>query len=171
MANGTFASLPAAIQNAEQQNFLARWAEEGLDSELGYRAICQEMIVNAGIGETITRTRKGRKAPPTASLSPSSINSNIDNGFSANFAGYSIEQYTLTMYPWGDTEDVNLLQTAVMVLDDLEAKLRNNGVQAAQLLERQARLNLFGAYEGGNTYVRTDMSGDTNTNTLTHFNC
>lgn len=162
---GTFSSLPTAIQAAEQQNFLARWAEEGLDSELAYRAVCQEMIVNAGIGETITRTRKGRKAPPTASLNPATINSNIDNGFSANYGGYAIEQYTLTIYPEGDTADVNILQSTVLILDQLEAELRNNGVQAAQRLERLARLNLYGAYVSGNTYVRSDISGDTNTDT------
>ena len=166
MAVGSYQNLPAALIPAIQQNFLARWAEEGLDSELAYDAICEKSIINAGIGETLTQTRKGRKDPTGAltPLSASSINSNIDNGFSANYGGYSLEQWTFTIYPYGDTEDINLMQSSTMVLDDFEAKARNNGVEARQVMERLARVNLFNAYLSGNTYVRTDNGTNSGTN-------
>ncbi len=43
------------------------------------------------------------------------------------------------------------------------ANSRNNGVQAAQSLERIARAKLFGAYLGGNTRVRTDLGASSTT--------
>lgn len=166
MAVGSYQNLPTVLVPAIQQNFLARWAEEGLDSELAYDTICEKGVVNAGIGETLTQTRKGRKDPTAAltPLNPASINANIDNGFSANYGGYSLEQWTFTISPYGDTEDINLMQSSTMVLDDFEAKARNNGVEARQVMERLARLNLFNAYLSGNTYVRTDNGTNSDTN-------
>lgn len=158
MAVGSYQNLPAALVPAIQQNFLAPWVEEGLDTEFAYRAICEDGIINAGIGETLTQSRKGRKDPSAAltPLTPANINANIDNGFSANYGGYALEQWTFTVQPFGDSEDINLMQSSTMILDDFESKARNNGVQAATVIERLSRNALFQSYLGGNTYVRSD---------------
>ena len=147
-------NFPAALQPILQEGFLERELEEGLDSILAYRRTALRETVPARIGETITRTRKGRKSPITTPLTPASTSS-LDNGLSPST--FAIEQYLLTLNEYADTVDVNMLQELAGIADQLIANSRNNGVQAAQSMERLARQALFGAYLGGNTRVRTDL--------------
>lgn len=158
MANWT--NFPTALQAELQTGFLEREFEEGLDSILGYRRESLVETVPARIGETITRTRTGRKAPVTTPLSAMTY-TNLDNGLTPSDA--ALEQYVLSMFQYGDSTDVNLMDDMAAIADNLERVSRNNGVQAAQSLERIARKNLFGAYLGGNTRVRTDIGASTTT--------
>src|SRR5690348_9778491 len=91
-ASGTFASFPTAIQNIIQLGFLEREMEEGLDSILAYDREAIEETIPARIGESLTRTRKGRIAPTTTALVPSAVNSGLDNGLSP--VTFADEQYT-----------------------------------------------------------------------------
>lgn len=159
--SNSFTSFPAELSPVLQTNMLDREFEEGLDSILAYRVCAFTEMVNARIGDTITRTRKGRSIPVPESLSPSSINANIDNGLTPQ--AFAIEQYTLTLATYADTADVNLMQELGGIADQMVAYSRNNGVQAAQTLERLAKKYLFAAYNGGNTFVRTDLGASTTT--------
>ena len=67
------------------------------------------------------------------------------------------------MQEYADTVDTNMVQELAGIADQLIANSRNNGVQAAQSLERIARFKLFSAYLGGNTRVRTDLGASTST--------
>ena len=164
--SNSLTAFPTALQAALQTNMLDREFEEGLDSILAYR-VCAEMeMVNARIGDTITRTRKGRAIPVPFSLSPSSINANIDNTLTPQ--SFALEQYTLTLANYAASADVNLVQELAGIADQMIAYSRNNGVQAAQTLERLAKLYLFAAYCGGNTVVTT--SGGASTTTTAHVN-
>lgn len=155
-----FAWLPANLAGELQQGFLERELEEGLDSVLAYRAMAVTETIPARIGETLTRTRKGRKAPTRTPLPVSGLNA-LDNGMTPS--SYSIEQYQFTMQPYADTVDVDLLGTEATIADDFIANSRNNGVQAAQSRELIARYKLFSAYLGANTRVRADLSSSTTT--------
>lgn len=157
---GTWTNFPAALAAELQQGFLEREAEEGLDSILAYRRCAIEETLPCAIGETLTRTRKSRKAPVTTPMNPAN-NTGLDNGLSSGT--FSVEQYSFTMYEYGDTVDVNMMQDLAAIFDNLIANARNNGVQAAQSLERIAQLKLFGAYLGGNTRVRTDLGASSTT--------
>lgn len=159
--SNSFAAFPADLQPVLQTNMLDREFEEGLDSILAYRVCAFSEMVNARIGDTITRTRKGRAVPVPESLSPSSINANIDNSLTPQ--SFAIEQYTLTLANYAASADVNLLQELAGIADQLVSYSRNNGVQAAQTLERLAKKYLFGAYNGGNTFVRGDLGASTTT--------
>jgi hypothetical protein len=159
MAN-TFTNLSTALNAMLQTGILEREFEEGLDSNLAYRRVCLRETVPNNIGETITRTRTGRKAPVTASLGVVTF-SNLDNGLTATDG--SLEQYTFTMRDYGDTADVDLMANQAVIASNIVRVARNNGVQAAQSLERIARSRLFGAYLGGNSYVRTDLGASSTT--------
>ena len=152
---GPLVDIAPSLKPILQQNLLERELQEGLDTVFGYHNVAISEYVPAGIGETITKTRKGRKAPPTIALNPQSINSGLDNGMTS--ATYSVEQYTLTMTSYGDTVDTNWIQAGALIADHLLANARNNGVQAATLMERLAKGALYAAYDGGNTFVRTDL--------------
>jgi hypothetical protein len=150
---GTFTNFPAALVPILQTGFLERELEEGLDSVLAYRRTALMETVPSRIGETLTRTRKGRKTPVTTPITPSS-NTGLDNGLTPST--FSVEQYSFTMQSYADTVDVNMRDELAGIADQLIANSRNNGVQAAQSMERICRFKLFSAYLGGNTRVRTD---------------
>ncbi len=157
---GSYVNFPAALAAILQQGFLERELEEGLDSILAYRRAALQETVPSRIGETLTRTRKGRKTPVTTPMTPSS-NTGLDNGLTSST--FSIEQYSFTIASYADTVDTNMQQELAGIADQLIANSRNNGVQAAQSMERIARMKLFGAYLGGNTRVRTDLGAGSTT--------
>lgn len=155
-----FVNFPAALVPMLQTGMLERELEEGLDSVLAYRRTAMEETIPTRIGETITRTRKSRKAPVTTPLQPSA-DTGLDNGLTSG--SYTVEQYSFTMQRYADTVDVNMLDELAGIANQMIANSRNNGVQAAQSLERICRQRLFGAYLGGNTRIRTDLSASTTT--------
>lgn len=157
---GSFTNFPAALQPTLQQGFLEREFEEGLDSVLAYRRAAVQETIPARIGETLTRTRKSRKAPVTTPTNPST-NTGLDNGMTPTT--FSVEQYSFTMQQYNDTVDTNLMQEYAGIANQLFANSRNSGVQAAQSLERIAQLKLFSAYMGGNSRVRTDLGASSTT--------
>lgn len=157
---GQFTNFPAALQAELQTGFLEREFEEGLDSVLAYRREALMETVPARIGETLMRTRTGRKAPITTAMTPSA-NTGLDNGMTPSDA--SLEQYQLSLFQYGDSTDVDLLADLAAIADNLTRVARNNGVQAAQSMERLARQALFGAYLGGNSRVRTDLGASATT--------
>jgi hypothetical protein len=157
---GSFTNFPAALAAILQQGFLERELEEGLDSVLAYRRAALEETVPTRLGETLTRTRKGRKTPVTTPLNPAN-NTGLDNGLTPST--FTVEQYSFTMQEYADTVDTNMVQELAGIADQLIANSRNNGVQAAQSMERIARLKLFAGYLGGNSRVRTDLGAGSTT--------
>jgi len=147
-------NFPAALQPVIQQNFLEREFQEGLRSKLAYRAVADREIFPAAIGETLTKTRRGLKAPVTVPLNPSG-NTNLDNGLSPS--GWAIEQYTLGVNMWGDTIDLNMVTSRVGIARQFLKNALTNGIQAAQTVDRLARNALYAAYLGGNTRVTTTL--------------
>lgn len=159
-------NFPLQLQAAIQQGYLAREFQNGLTSKLGFRQIADRENVSAGIGETITKTRKSLKTPVTTPLNPAS-NTNFDNGLTAT--GWGVEQYTLTLNQYGDTTDLNMVTSLAGIASQFLANAHTNGIQAMQSLDRLARNALFGGamngvggYLGGNTRVNTTL-GSTGT--------
>jgi len=149
-------NMPASLQNAIQQGFLEREFQTGLQSAIGYRAIADREPVSINVGETVTKTRAGLKAPVTTPLSASS-NTNLDNGMTPS--AQTIEQYTLGIDQYGDTIDLNIVTSQVGIANQFLLNSRTNAIQARQSLDRLARNALFAAYLGGHTRVRTTLGG------------
>lgn len=147
-------NMPASLQNAIQQGFLETEFRSGLTSAIGYRNIADRETVSINVGETVTKTRRGLKAPVTTPLSPSS-NTNLDNGLTPG--AFTIEQYTLGIDQYADTIDLNIVTSQVGIANQFLANAATNGVQARQSLDRLARNALFSSYLGGQTRVRTTL--------------
>lgn len=147
-------NMPASLQNAIQQGFLEREFQSGLQSAIGYRAVADRVPVSINVGETVTKTRAGLKAPVTTPLSAAS-NTNLDNGLTPT--AQTIEQYTLGIDQYADTIDLNIVTSQVGIANQFLLNARTNGIQARQSLDRIARNKLFEAYMGGNTKVRTTL--------------
>lgn len=147
-------NMPTALQAAIQQGFLEREFQDGLTSGLGFRAIADRELVNINVGETVTKTRRGLKAPVTTPMAPSS-NTGLDNGLTAS--SFTVEQYTLGIDQYADTIDLNVVTSQVGIANQFLANARTNGTQARQSLDRLARNALFAAYQGGNTFVRVSL--------------
>lgn len=147
-------NFPAALVPIIQQNFLEREFEDGLQSVTAFRQIADRETIPNAVGETITKTRAGLKAPTITPLTASG-NTNLDNGLSPST--WTVEQYVLTMAMYGDTIDLNTVTNRVGIVEQFMQNAKVNGVQAAQSVDRLARNALFNAYMGGNTRVRTTL--------------
>ena len=153
--------FPASLQAALQVDMLNREFEEGLDSILAYRRMALQETIPGRVGETLTRTRKGRTPPNTVPLTGAQVQANLDNSMTP--VSYGLEQYTFAINRYAGTQDVYLMQELAGIADQVIAASRNNGVAGAQSLERIAKTKLFAAYNGGNTYVRTGLGASTTT--------
>jgi hypothetical protein len=153
----TFYEFQPTLQELVQNGFLARQIEEGLDSELAYRRHATEETIGGRLGSVITISKTGRKGPVVTPLNPSNFMGNLDNGLTPSLG--AAEQYQYTLSEWGDTEDVDLIGSLAACADLVKVASRNNGVQAAQSMERLAKIELFACYDTGNTWVRGDLSG------------
>jgi hypothetical protein len=147
-------SFPTSLQPIIQAGFLEREFQEYLQSVLGYRMAAVKEPISTNIGETITKTRPGLKAPVTTPMNPAN-NTNFDNGMTSST--WTVEQYTLTLNQYGDTIDLNTVTQKVGIVDQFMHNVRVNATQAGQSLDRLARNKLFGAYMGYNTRVRTTL--------------
>ena len=85
-------SFPAALVPIIQTGFLEREFQDQLQSLIGFRNVARREIFAANIGETLTKTRPGLKAPTTTPMVPSN-NTNLDNGLSPST--WTVEQYAL----------------------------------------------------------------------------
>jgi len=147
-------NMPAAIQAAIQVGFLETEFHTGLNSAIGYRAIADREPVSINVGETVTKTRTGLKAPVTTAINPTG-NTNLDNGLTPT--PFTIEQYTLGISMFGDTIDLNVVTSQVGIANQFLKNAFTNGMQARQSLDRLARNALFNAYLGGATRVRVTL--------------
>ena len=147
-------NFPAALQPIIQQNFLEREFEDAMQSVTAFRSIADREEFAIGIGETITKTRRGLKAPTTTPLVPST-NTNLDNGLSPS--GWTVEQYTLALNMYADTIDLNMVTSRVGLATQFLENAKVNGIQAAQSLDRIARNTLFNAQLSGQTRVRVTL--------------
>lgn len=153
-------TFPDGVNALFQQGFIARELFEGLDSILAYRRVALQQEINTRIGQTLTLTRKGRFLPTTSPLNPST-NTSLDNGMTPTT--FSVEQYTFNMNLYAQTADVSYFDDLLTIADEVIATSRNNGVAAAQSLERIARQRLFSAYLGGNSFVTSTNGAPTTT--------
>ena len=147
-------NFPAALQPIIQQNFLEREFQEGIQSMLSYRSIARREAFPNKIGETVTKTRPGLKAPVTTPITAAS-NTNLDNGLTPST--WTVEQYTLSIAMYGDTIDLNMVTNRVGIVEQFLQNAKANGIQSIQSLDRLARAALFNAYMGGNTRVRVTL--------------
>lgn len=147
-------NFPAALQPIIQQGFLEREFQQYLTSVLGYRQAAKREPIATNIGETITKTRPGLKAPVITPMTPSG-NTNFDNGMTSST--WTVEQYTMTLNQYGDTIDLNTVTQKVGIVDQFLHNAQVNGTQAGQSLDRLGRNKLFNAYMGMNTRVRTTL--------------
>jgi hypothetical protein len=143
-------NFPASLVPAIQTGMLEHEFEEALRSYIGYRMIADRETIATNIGETLTKTRRGLKAPMTIPM-VASANTNFDNGLTPST--FAIEQYTLTLQQFGDTIDLNMITNKVGIVNQFLQNAKVTGVQAAQSLDRLARRALFIPYFGGNTRV------------------
>jgi hypothetical protein len=147
-------TLPASLQGAIQENLLYTAFQQSLRSILMYRTVAQRVPFPIAAGESITATRAGLKAAVPTPLNPQT-NTNLDNGVTPS--SYSIEQYTMRLNMYGDTQDLNLLTSQVAIASVALQNAVVNGEQAARTMDTIARDNLYAAYLGGNTFVTATL--------------
>jgi len=142
-----------------QNGFIARQLEEGLDSDLAFRRQATEQTLDGRLGSTIIIPRVGRKAPVVQPLNVANLTNNLDNGLTPSLP--NSETYQFQLSEWGDTSDVDTIGSTAASADLVRVASRSNGVQAAQSMERLAKINLFGCYDTGNTWIRGDLGAPT----------
>lgn len=153
----TFNNLPASLQSVIQQNFLERAFMQALRANLGFRAIADKEPFKAGIGETVTKTRRGLLSPKTTPIS-TPANTDITSGLTAN--NYSVEQFTLGIAQYADMMQLNLVANAVAIVPQFLQNVSAQGEQAARTIDMLAQQALFNSYMGGQTRVITTLGSN-----------
>ncbi len=148
-------NMPAALQAAIQEGFLEQEFRSGFSSTLGFRSLADREKISIHIGETVTKTRHGLRAPVEEALDPTQ-NAGLDNGIVPGT--WTIEQYTLGINMYGSGIDLNTQTTQVGVANQFLVNAKVLGTQGAQSLDRLARNALFDGYLGGNTRVRVALA-------------
>lgn len=147
--------IPAPLDNAIQQGFLAREFIDPLKNILAYRKIADREVFPGRIGDSITKTRMGLMVPNTTPLNPST-NTNLDNGMTPQ--QYTDEQYVLSILQYPQlAPDINLVDDEITISSFAMRNSFNLGVAQATAVDRIARQALFNAYMGGNTTITATL--------------
>lgn len=152
---GTFTDLPDFLQPQVQEGWLEKEFEFGVKSKLAYRMNADQESFKEGIGETRTKTRKGRKAPVTVPLDAAAVNASLNNGITPTRP--PLEQWSFDLNDYADSIPLNLRQDKVQIKSDFLVHAKTNGEQSSQSLEWLARNKLFNAYAGGDARVCTSL--------------
>ena len=150
------ANFPSQLVPIIQLGYLERAFQDGLKATTAYRAVAAKVPFPGNIGETLTKTRTGLRPVAITPLVPSS-NTNFDNGLTGSTPG--VEQYTLTINQYGDTDDLNVATQTVGIADQFVLKNRQLAEQAGRSMDVLAANALYSAYLGGNTRLRTTATG------------
>ena len=144
--------VPAAIRAIVQNGLVDAVFKAALVPDFLYPRISDVEPVSSGVGDTLTKTRRGLLTPTTTGLGGATDPSP---------STYSIEQFSLVIDQYAGTIDTNLLQSAVAAQKKYLEDVAALGTQAAQSLNRIARARLFAAYGGGVTFVPTGGGSST----------
>lgn len=144
-------TLPASIQALMQNGLLDRVFQDALLPEFLFAAVGDSEPWSGGLGDSVTKTRRGLLAPATTPIT----------GSDPSAATYSVEQWSVTMDQYGNSIDTNLLQSAMTLaskyLEDVQALATNAG----QSLNQIARNKLYRGYAGGRTWATAAGTSDT----------
>lgn len=150
----SIANLPPSLQAAIQQNLLKTEFEQSLEPNYVYRTVAQKEEFEIAKGQTQTFTRAGLKPPVIAPLNPQQ-NTNLDNGLTPK--SIPVEQYTMALNQYGDTLDLDIMTSQVMIANLGLQYTKTNGQQAASSMDGFAKTALYNGYMGGNTSVNTTL--------------
>jgi hypothetical protein len=150
----SIANLPESLQGAIQENLLYTEFEQALQPNLVYRTIAQREKFDIQKGQTMTYTRAGLKPPVTTALNPQQ-NTNLDNGLTPK--SIPVEQYTMALNQYGDTLDLDIMTSQVMIANLAMQYTKTNGQQSSSSLDGLAKTQLFNGYMGGNTRVTATL--------------
>lgn len=153
-------NFPAQLQPIIQENWLEQQFQQAIRATLGFRSIADRELIPNKVGELVRKTRAGLLPVDTTPLDPTQ-NSNFDNGMTPQQWG--VEQYDLTMFPYGKTMDLNTVNEGVGMARRFVQNAYALGEQAIRTLETLARDRLFSKYLGGNTRVKTTLGAPATT--------
>jgi len=147
-------NLPASLQSVIQLGFLERDFQDSLRAKLGFRAIAAREPFAAGIGETITKTRRGLLPAITTAMSPAA-NADFTSGLTPQ--NYGVEQYTLGVNQYAANQMLNVVTSRVAIASLFLQNAKALGEQAARSVDTLAQRALYASYLGGNTFVRVTL--------------
>lgn len=145
---------PAALQPLIQTNYLSARLEDTIVPNLGFREVAERRTFPNGVGQTVTMSREGFKAPLTTPLNPLT-NTGLDNGITPTEWG--AEQFTVTLNQYGDGINLNCVSDRIGIANRFSHNISVNKRQALTTLDRLARDVLYAAYLSGNTFVTTTL--------------
>lgn len=149
-------NLPSSLQSVIQQGFLERQFHDSLKARLGFRAIADREAFPAGIGETITKTRRGLLPVATTPVATQGgSNTDFSSGLTAK--NYGVEQYTLSVAQYADMMMLNVVTSRTAIVPMFMQNVAAQAEQAARTVDTLAQQALFNAYMGGNTRVITTL--------------
>jgi hypothetical protein len=154
-------SFPAAILDVmEQKNYLQTFLRKALAPNLVFRPkkIGPNDWFSARVGETKTFSRTALIAPSITPLNPAN-NTGLDNGMTADVRSY--EQWTATLNEYPGFIPTNILGQETMLADLYLDNMAALAQKAASSLELLCVSRFFNAYDSGDTFVSSGVTGAT----------
>jgi len=148
---GVRGTLPSQIQAIMQNGLLDRVFQDALLPEFLFPQVADSMPWSGGLGDTKTFTRTGLLAPVPTPVT----------GSDPSPATYSVEQWSVTMDQYANSEDTNMLSSAMALASKWLEDIKKLGINAGQTINQVARNKLYKAYAGGRTYCTTAGTSDT----------
>ncbi|MES1988290.1 MAG: DUF4043 domain-containing protein, partial [Pseudomonadota bacterium] len=146
--------LPGSQANTIQTNLLKKLFEKKLQAELGFRRGVTKIPFAIRGGQTMTFTRPSLFPSASTPVTPGSTGG-IDNGLSV--VDFSVEQYTMALFQYMQTTDVDLLADTFTIAESITLKTGNLAEAARRTLDELARNSLYNAYMSGQTFVTTTL--------------
>lgn len=160
--NGTGSNgFPQQLLNIfEQQNYLQTFIRNALLPTYVFRPhrVGANDYFQGRVGETKTFTRRALIAPNTVPLNPAN-NSGLDNGMTGDQR--SFEQWTAKLNEWSGFTPTNIYGQEAMLGDLFLDNQLAEAQKAGNSLEIICAQRIFNAYDSGDTFVTTAVSGGT----------
>lgn len=150
----SIANLPASLVSAIQLNLLQTAFKQSIEPNYVYRTVAQKEDFMIQKGQTMTYTRAGLKPPVVNPLNPQQ-NTNLDNGLTPK--SIPVEQYLMQLNQYGDTLDLDIMTSQVMIANLGIQYSKTNGQQASSSMDGFAKTAIYNGYMGGNTRVTATL--------------
>lgn len=161
-----FENMPAAFQSAFQNSMLDRRFQGQIDANSKLRRLIAKIPIPVRVGEQMIYTRAGALVPVLAADNPTNNTLTYDLSYNAPGVGssgnsYPIEQWPLFIAERSQSLDINRLMDEETLASFYRQNWDRLAKQAGLSLDLIAMQQLATAYESGQTFVTSTVTGTT----------
>ncbi len=164
-------NMPAAFQDAFQQNMLQQAFQSQLGNKTVLRTAAQKTPVPTRSGEQVIYSRAGRLIPVVQPSNAANNTLSYDLGNNGQGVGssnnsYPVEQFSIGIFDRDQDLDINIVQDRQTLSSIYMQNWVNIAEQAGSSMDMMCMQRLATAYESGSSYVATGTYSSNTAQTL-----